>query len=97
MSIVFSGTPQLYKRQAVLVAVGVHVWVYILFVATKFLAQGENWLGVWQLAAGFAVSTVIMGLLHYRWVMRLDAQYGKGSAWDLKEVTVKLPVLKPRR
>lgn len=95
--IAFSGNPRLYRRQAILLSFIVHVWIYVFFVATKYIGQDENWLGVWQLPAFLLISAVVTAWMHYRWVMRLDAQYGKGSGWELKEVTVKLPILRERR
>lgn len=97
MSIPFSGNPKVYRRHAFILSGAVHLWLYLFFVVTKFLAQDENWLTVWQLPAGLAASAVLVGWLHFRWVMRLDAQYGRGSGWEMKEVTVKLPVLRPRK
>jgi len=97
MTISFSGNRKSYRRVAVLTAGALHVWIYLAFVAVKFLAQDENWLDVWQLPAGLAVSALIVGSLHYRWMMRLDAQYGTGSAWEMRELTVKLPSLKSRK
>ncbi len=96
MNIPFSGTAPRYKRFAIILSGAIHLWIYVFFVATKYIGQGENWLNVWQLPAALAASAVFVAILHFRWMMRLDARYGKGSAWELKEVTVKLPVLKSR-
>jgi hypothetical protein len=96
MAMTFPGNPRLYKRQAILLSCAAHGWIYLFFTITKYVGNGENWFGRWQLILGLVLSACITVHLHYKWVMRIDAQYGKGSAWELKEVTVKLPVLRAR-
>ena len=96
MIIPFSGSPGRYKNFAIVLSGAIHLWIYAFFLAVKYIGQGENWLDVWQLPAGLAISAMITAVLHFRWMMRLDARYGKGSSWEFKEVTVKLPVLKSR-
>ncbi|MGA9795139.1 MAG: hypothetical protein WBQ17_06330 [Rhizomicrobium sp.] len=92
----FPGTPELYRKIAIVISAGVHVYIYLGFTLIKYLARGENWFHVWQFPAALAVSAIIVAMLHYRWMMRLDAQYGKGSGWTFKEVRVKLPELRYR-
>ena len=42
------------------------------------------------------VFTSIFARAAYRWMMRLDAQYGSGKGWTLESQMVKLPERAPR-
>ena len=91
MTQAFSGNPKRYFRLALLIPAGVCLWIYVGFVAAKWLFLGENWLHVWQLPASLVAISLFVSRMYYRSMMRLDAQYGRGSGWILKEATVKLP------
>jgi len=43
------------------------------------------------------VSALWFARFSYRWMMRLDAQYGRGSRWQLDSTIVKLPTERPRK
>lgn len=93
----FDGTPQLYKRIAMWGSLGFHAYLFVGYWAIKTFLAGESWPNDWLAPALFAASAVWFAWFSYRWIMRLDARYGRGSGWLLESVQVKLPREKPRR
>ena len=93
----FSGNPKLYRRIAVWGSLGVHAYLFFGYWAIKVFLAGEEWPTGWFAPVATLVSTLWFARFSYRWMMRLDAQYGRGSGWQLDSVSVKLPTEKPRK
>lgn len=93
----FSGSPKLYRRIAIWGSVGIHLYVFVGYWAIKAFLAGEKWPTDWFPATIALVSCILFARMSYRWIMRLDAQYGRGGGWDLVPTQVKLPWEKPRR
>ncbi len=95
----FSGTPQRYLRIAIGMSVGIHAWLYGAFATIKYFVHGETWMFAWKPVAITLASMLLFARFAYRWIMRLDAQYGSGSGWRMVRRTVKLPELvhRPKR
>jgi len=93
----FDGTPRKYLRLCILGSVGLHAYLFIGYWAIRNFLAGETWPNGWLWPVVAIVSAVWFSWYSYRWIMRLDAQYGRGSGWILESVTVKLPWEKPRR
>lgn len=87
----FGGSPQRYRRISILLSVGIHVWLYGGFSAIKYFVHGETWVfGAKPILISLG-SMLLFGRIAYRWMMRLDAQYGSGTSWRLDRRIVKLP------
>ena len=87
----FPGTPRFYRRLAVFGSLGIHLYLLAGFYIVKNFVAGEPWPTSWvPIAIGLA-SMLLFAHFSYRWIMRLDAQYGKGSGWRLEPTMVKLP------
>lgn len=87
----FPGHPRFYRRIAIFGSLGVHLYLLAGFYIVKNFLAGEAWPTTWvPIAVGFA-SMLLFAHFSYRWIMRLDAQYGKGSSWILEPTMVKLP------
>jgi hypothetical protein len=97
MTQAFSGNPKKYFRLALIIPALLCLWIYVGFNAAKYIFLGENWLSVWQLPVTLVVISLFVSRMYYRSMMRLDAQYGKGSGWILKEAVVKLPEQRIRK
>jgi|GEM_PF-1242949 hypothetical protein len=95
----FSGTPERYLRISIVLSVAIHAWLYGGFSAIKYFVHGETWMFGWKPVLIALASMVLFARFAYRWIMRLDAQYGSGSGWRLVRCTVKLPeaVHRPKR
>lgn len=91
----FSGTPQRYLKIAILMSLGIHLYLYLGMLFLHGYLGGAAWMFGWKPAALAATSALVFARYAYRWIMRLDAQYGSGSGWSLPSRTVKLP--EPRR
>lgn len=90
----FSGHPALYRRASVLLSLYITLFTYAGFAGIKYLIHGETWVFGWKpLLIGVAFA-VFFTRFAYRWMMRLDAQYGTGRSWRLVPAEVKLPELK---
>jgi hypothetical protein len=93
----FSGTPRQYLRIAVWGSLAFHAYLFAGYWAIKRFLAGEPWpTTIWPALAA-VVSAALFARFAYRWIMRLDARYGRGSGWELQSVTVKLPWEKPRK
>lgn len=91
----FSGTPARYRRISIGLAIGIHLYLYLGMLFFHGWMGGAEWVFGWKPAAVAVVSCVVFARQAYRWIMRLDAQYGSGSGWSLPTRSVKLP--EPRR
>jgi hypothetical protein len=90
----FPGTPRLYKRIAVSMAVGLLIWLYGGLVLVRYLWNGDTHLLSWKVALFAVLFAAWYARFAYRWMMRADGQFGSGSGWELKEYSVKLPELR---
>lgn len=93
----FAGLPAQYRHIAVWGSIGLHGYLFAGYWAIKTFLAGEQWPTSWFPAAMTVVSALLFARFAYRWIMRLDAQYGRGSGWELKSVAVKLPFERQRR
>jgi hypothetical protein len=91
----FTGTPARYRRISIGMSVGIHAYLYLGMLLFHGYLGGAEWVYGWKPAAVAAVSCLLFARQAYRWIMRLDAQYGSGSGWSLPTRSVKLP--EPRR
>ena len=94
MSSEFPGNPGVYRQIAIWSAIGMFLWLYGGTALVQHLWLGETWLLSWKPAVIGLAFTLWYSRMSYRWMMRLDAQFGKGSGWELHEKSVKLPELK---
>lgn len=90
----FSGNPKLYRRIAIWSTVAMFAWLYGGLALIEILWSGETALTDWKLVLLSLLFALWYGRYSYRWMMRLDGQYGRGSGWSLLETTVKLPEMK---
>lgn len=93
----FSGTPAIYRKIAIWGSVGLHAYLFIGYWAIKTFLAGETWPTSWLPLALAVVSAALFARFSYRWIMRLDARYGRGSGWILHSTRVKLPFERQRR
>ena len=87
----FSGNPRVYLKLAILGSLGIVLYLYCGLAAILYFGHGKTWMFGWKPILISLVFTVWFARLYYRWVMRLDAQYGTGKGWVLPAETVKLP------
>lgn len=93
----FSGSPAKYRRFAVWGSVAFHAYLLVGYWAIKRYLVGEPWPTNWWPVLGGVASAALFARFAYRWIMRLDAQYGLGSGWVLQSTTIKLPRENPAR
>lgn len=93
----FSGNPALYRRISIAVTLYINGGAFIIFALIKYLLHGDTWVLGWKPVLVTLLFSLWFGRAMYRWMMRLDAQYGRGSGWVLESVRVKLPELRPRQ
>jgi hypothetical protein len=92
----FSGTPARYKKLCIFGSILIHAYLYGGYAAIQYLVNGDTTALNWGPALVAVASTLFVAVQGYRWIMRLDAQYGRGSSWNLTSTMVKLPELKHR-
>jgi len=92
----FGGTPRQYLRLAVWGSLALHAYLFFGYWAIKHFLAGEAWPNGWLVPAATVASALWFARMSYRWVMRLDAQYGRGGGWELKSTSVKLPTERRR-
>lgn len=92
----FSGNPGRYRRIATSLTLGMVGWLYAAFAGVQYFVYGQDWPLGWKPVVITLAFAAWFARYFYRSMMRLDAQYGSGSAWQLVERTVKLPELRPR-
>ncbi|MEZ5946973.1 MAG: hypothetical protein R3C04_09025 [Hyphomonas sp.] len=93
----FSGSPQKYLRLCVIGSLAIHAYLFLGYWAIRNFLADDPWPKGWLVPVLTVVSAVWFAWYSYRWIMRLDAQYGRGSGWILEPVTVKLPWEKSRK
>ncbi|MFK7733884.1 MAG: hypothetical protein AB8B48_19845 [Pseudomonadales bacterium] len=87
----FSGSPQKYLRIAIFGSILLNSLLYFGLAAIEYFFQGETWLLNWKPALLVVVFTAVFARIAYRWIMRLDAQFGSGKGWAMVPYSVKLP------
>ncbi|MCC7258658.1 MAG: hypothetical protein IT486_09820 [Gammaproteobacteria bacterium] len=93
----FSGTPKKYLRFAIISSVVFNFYLYLGLAAVLFWHNGATWLFSWKPLLVTVVFTIVFARVNYRWMMRLDAQYGTGRGWTLESRRLKLPERAIRR
>ena len=87
----FDGNPRRYLRIAIWGSIILHAYLFFGYWAIKVFLAGESWDMGWFPPVATIVWAAFFARFAYRWIMRLDAQYGRGSGWVLQSTTVKLP------
>ncbi len=87
----FSGNPRLYFRIALAGAIALNSYLYLGMIALVYGLNGQTWILGWKPALIAVLFTAFFARTGYRWIMRLDAQYGSGRSWKLESERVKLP------
>lgn len=90
----FPGNPRMYRRIANWSTVGILLWLYGGTALAQLWWLGHTWVFKWQPLVVGALFGIWYARASYSWMMRLDAQFGRGSGWKLQERNVKLPELK---
>ncbi|MDZ4731088.1 MAG: hypothetical protein SH820_14205 [Xanthomonadales bacterium] len=90
----FPGNPSQYLKIAIVSTIAFIIWLYGGTALILWLSSGETWLLGWKVILAVIVFALWYCRYAYRWMMRLDGQYGSGSGWDLSETTVKLPEIR---
>ncbi len=93
----FSGTPKKYLRYAIISSIVLNLYLFLGLSAILYWHDGSTWLFSAKpiaITIGFAA---LFARISYRWIMRLDAQFGTGRGWSLKSRTLKLPERAIRR
>ena len=90
----FPGNPKLYRRIANWSTVGILVWLYGGTALVQLWWLGHTWVFKWQSILVGVLFGIWYARASYNWMMRLDAQFGRGSSWMLRDRNVKLPELK---
>lgn len=93
----FDGTPKTYARIATIVSVVLNLYLYLGMVALVYLVNGQSWILGWKSILTAVLFTAFFARAAYRWMMRLDAQFGSGKGWTLESQMVKLPERAPPR
>lgn len=87
----FSGSPARYRRIALWGSLGLHLYLFVGYWAIRTFLVGEAWPASWVTPALTVASSLWFAHFAYRYIMRLDAQYGSGGGWVLHSTRVKLP------
>lgn len=87
----FSGTPKKYLRIAVGGSIALNLYLYLGMVGILYYGHDQAWILGWKPILVAVLFTVIFARIAYRWIMRLDAQFGSGKGWSLESQMVKLP------
>lgn len=93
----FSGTPKKYLRFAIISSVVLNAYLYFGLAAVLYWHSGATWLFTLKPIVITVVVSVWFMWLSYRWIMRLDAQYGTGKGWVLESRSLKLPERRIRK
>ena len=93
----FSGNPKKYLRFAIVSSVVINLYLYFGLAAILYWHNGATWMFGWKPIAITVTFMLWFARLSYRWIMRLDAQYGTGRGWALESRPMKLPERATRR
>ena len=87
----FSGTPKKYLRIAVGGSIVLNLYLYLGLTAILYYGHDQTWMLGWKPILVAILFTAIFARIAFRWIMRLDAQFGSGKGWSLESRMVKLP------
>lgn len=93
----FSGNPRKYLRFAIVSSIVLNLYLFLGLAGLQYWAHGDTWLFGWKPVLVTVVFTIAFARLSYRWIMRLDAQFGSGRGWTLESRRLKLPERALRR
>jgi len=93
----FSGNPKKYLRFAIASALVINLYLYFGLALVLYLYDGATWLFTLKPIVVLVVFTALYARTSYRWMMRLDAQYGTGKGWELESRMLKLPERRIRK
>ena len=87
----FSGTPGKYLRISILISVILNSFLYLGMVFLQYGLHGRDWILGWAPILITVLFSIWFARASYRWIMRLDGQYGSGKGWSLESRPIKLP------
>jgi hypothetical protein len=87
----FPGTPAAYLKIAIALSLGMNLFLYLGMVGLLYGLNDQEWILGWKPLVIAVVFSAWFARAAYRWIMRLDAQYGSGRGWKLESQMVKLP------
>lgn len=87
----FPGKPADYLKISIALSVGLNLFIYLGMVGLLYGVNDIDWILGWKPAVIAVVFSAWFARAAYRWMMRLDAQYGSGRGWTLESQMVKLP------
>ncbi len=93
----FSGNPKKYLRFAIISSLVINLYLYFGLAAVLYWHSGATWLFSLKPILITVVFTALFARTSYRWMMRLDAQYGTGKGWVLESRSLKLPERRIRK
>jgi len=93
----FSGNPKKYLRFAIISSLVINLYLYFSLAAVLYWHNGATWIFSLKPILITAVVIAIFARTSYRWMMRLDGQYGTGKGWVLESRTLKLPERRIRK
>jgi hypothetical protein len=93
----FSGNPKKYLRFAIITSLVINLYLYFGLAAVLYWHNGATWLFSLKPILITVVFTAFFVRTSYRWMMRLDAQYGTGKGWVLESRSLKLPERRIRK
>ncbi len=93
----FSGNPKRYRKIAFGGAIALNLYLYLGMVGLLYGLNGQDWILGWKPMLIAVVFTAIVARTAYRWIMRLDAQFGSGGGWKLESQMVKMPERRERK
>lgn len=93
----FSGNPKKYLRFAIISSLAINLWLYFGLAAVLYWHNGATWLFSLKPIVITVVFITWFAWISYRWMMRLDAQYGTGRGWELESRMLKLPERRVRK
>ena len=93
----FSGNPKKYLRFAIISSLAINLYLYFGLAAVLYLHNGATWVFSLKPVVVLVLFIVLYARTAYRWMMRLDAQYGTGKGWVLESRMLKLPERRIRK
>ena len=93
----FSGTPKKYLRFAIISSLVINLYLYFGLAAVVYWHNGATWLFTLKPILITVAIIAFFARTSYRWMMRLDAQYGTGKGWVLESRSLKLPERRIRK
>ncbi len=87
----FSGTPKKYLQISVFGSIALNLYLYLGLAGVLYWYSGVTWMFGWKPILITVIVTVLFARSSYRWMMRLDAQYGTGRGGQMISRPTKLP------